>query len=228
MLILQIADLAEQQWGLVTTAQARQSGVSRHAMARLAGDGLLERLSYGVYRVVGSAPSPLDELRAAWLALRPAEIPANRLGEPDAVVSYRSAAKYHQLGDLDADRFEFTIASRTQSRRPDVRFHREQLSSGDWQVVGGVPVTTIAKTIGDLARSRTDGGHLAGVVRDAITIATADVDEIVEALEPHARLYGAQPGDGRGVVARFLEEAGVPRAVQQAVALAPSAFADPR
>jgi predicted transcriptional regulator of viral defense system len=187
-------------------------------MARLANEGVLERVTHGVYRVVG-AGSPLDDLRAAWLALAPELRAADRLREPDAVLSHRSAARYHQLGDLDADRFEFTVATRKQSKRPDVRFHRENLAPSDWQITSGLPVTTIVKTIGDLAKTRTDGGHLAGVVRDAIALASVTAEEISSALDPYAHYYGQQLGHGRALLARLLDDAGIPLATQQAAQL---------
>ncbi len=65
----------------------------------------------------------------------------------------------------------------------------------------------------------TDGGHLAGVVRDAITAQGIDADVITEVLRPHAHRYGVKLGDGTGLVARFLEEAGIPKATRQAVDL---------
>jgi predicted transcriptional regulator of viral defense system len=218
VLVATIAAIADEQWGLVTTAQARAAGVSAQSMARLADDGILERVTHGVYRVVG-AGSPLDELRAAWLALAPDRLAADRLPNPDAVLSHRSAASYHQLGDLDADRFEFTVAVRKQSKRPEVRFHRETLNPSEWQIVSGLPVTTILKTIGDLAKTHTDGGHLGGVVRDAIAVASVSAEEISETLAPYAHLYGQQLGHGLGLLGNLLDEAGVPRATQQAAQL---------
>lgn len=214
MQIAVVAAIAEEQWGLITTSQARAAGVSAQSMARLANEGVLDRLTHGVYRVVGAA-SPLDDLRAAWLGLTPSQRAADRLREPDAVLSHRSAAKYHQLGDLDADRFEFTVAGRKQTKRADVTFHREQLHPDDWQVVSGLPVTTMAKTIGDLAKTRTDGGHLAGVVRDAMALGSITADELSAALAPFAHHYGVRPGQGRALLQYLIEQAGLPKATEE-------------
>jgi predicted transcriptional regulator of viral defense system len=218
VLIAAVAAIADEQWGLVTTAQARAAGATPQTMARLANEGVLERVTHGVYRVVG-AGSPLDDLRAAWLALMPGQRAADRLLKPDAVLSHRSAAKYHQLGDLEADRFEFTVAARKQSKRPDVRFHQEILAPEQWQITTGLPVTTITKTIGDLAKARTDGGHLASVVRDALALSSVTAEEISTTLAPFAHHYGQQLGHGRSLLAQFLDEAGISKATQQAVQL---------
>jgi hypothetical protein len=199
------------QWGMTTTAQARNEGLSSQQLARLADTGALERLRHGVYRVAGVPTNPNDDLRAAWLALAPARTAQERLTDPDVeVVSHRSAAVVHQLGDLDADRLEFTTRARKQTRDSQVRFHRRRLGVGEWTLVDGLPVTTVLATIGDLAAARLDGGHLAGVVRDAVTTHHVDLDEVVAVLSPHAHHYGAPLGQGGTLLTRMLEQAGVP------------------
>jgi len=208
---LDLADVAAEQWGLITTAQASAVGQSPQSVARLAVQGVLDRLTHGVYRLAGTPADPRDDLRAAWLALSPDRTAGERLrDEPPAVVSHRSAARLLQLGDLEADVHEFTVAGRRQTRRPDVRFHVGELTSSDWTVVEGLPVTTAVRTIGDLADKRLDGGHLAGVVRDALITYQLDVDVLIAVLRPHAHRYGVRLGDGQGLLRRFLAEAGVP------------------
>src|SRR5450759_5904129 len=89
-----VGDLAMEQWGLITTAQARNAGLSSQQLARLADTGVLERLRHGVYRAVGAPPNPNDDLRAAWLALAPArtaqELSLIHISEPTrlGMISY--------------------------------------------------------------------------------------------------------------------------------------------
>ncbi|MHA6525486.1 type IV toxin-antitoxin system AbiEi family antitoxin domain-containing protein [Tessaracoccus sp. G1721] len=207
---LDLADIAAEQWGLLTSAQARAAGVSAQSLARYANQGLLERLSHGVYRTSGAPPTPLDGLRAAWLTLDPARRRVDRVREQSpAVVSHRSAALVHRLGDLEADEFEFTTPIRKQTRRPSVRLHRAQLQADDWTVVDGLPVTTVTRTIDDLASDRIDGGHLAGVVRDAMTRHMVDDQKLVAVLRRYAHLYGAPLGDGSALLRRLMQESGV-------------------
>ena len=121
-----LAEIAEDQWGLVTRRQAERAGVSADALRRLTRDSSLERVASGVYHLAG-APSPdHKELRAAWLRLAP-DIPAWERKPDEGVVSHRSAAALYGLGDLPADRHEFTVAKRKQSSRPDMRLHHRQL-----------------------------------------------------------------------------------------------------
>src|SRR5882757_3714761 len=216
-----LGDLASGQWGLLTTAQAHKEGITAQQLARFTTTGLLERQRHGVYRVAGAPPEPDDDIRVAWLALNPHEIASERLAEPGVeVVSHLSAALLHQLGDVDADHLEFTTSHRKQTRDPQIRLHRRTLSPDQWTRAHGLPVTTVITTIDDLAGSRIDGGHLAGVVRDAVTDHHAGVAEVAKALNPHAHHYGAPLGQGAILLQRFLEQAGVPESTHAAGALA--------
>lgn len=217
----EFADIAAEQWGLITTAQARTVGGTPQEMAKLSDRAILERLTHGVYRLIGVAPDPLDEVRAAWLATDPGRRASERLGDSDpVVVSHRSAASIYGLGDLEADRIEFTSNDRRRSRRADVQFHRLSVHHGEWRVVDGLPVTSVTRTIKDLAAAHIDGGHLASVVRDALTEHGVDADQLAQVLAPYAHRYGAPMGNGEAVMRRFLREAGISEPVGRAVELA--------
>lgn len=216
--------LAAGQWGLFTTAQARALGVSPQTVARMCARGDAQRLRHGVYRIAGVGEGALDDLRADWIALEPVVTVENRLVDDAAlaVVSHRSAAVLHQLGDLDADVNEFRVGSRRQTRQHGTRFHLRPVDRTEWTVVSGLPVTRIPVTISDLAAVHADGGHLAGVVRDAVMTAHVDVDELAAALAPHAHCYETTRGDGEALLQRFLNEAGLPASVARAVHLTAS------
>ncbi|HYO20466.1 MAG TPA: type IV toxin-antitoxin system AbiEi family antitoxin domain-containing protein [Dermatophilaceae bacterium] len=207
-----LLDLAAEQWGMFTTSQARQEGLSAQVLARLADNGYLERIRHGVYRIAGTPHGPAERLQAAWLALRPDLAAHARLVQDsvEAVVSHRSAAQLHQLGDLDADRLEFTASRRRQARDSDVRFHLAVVPRQDWTLVDGLPVTTPLRTITDLAQVRLDGGHLAGIVRDAVTTLHLDPDQVARGLRPFAHHYGAALGDGHAFLSDLLHLVGVP------------------
>jgi len=227
-----VSELAADQWGLVTSAQTKAEGVSSQQMARLADTGRLERLRHGVYRVAGTPSHPHDDLRAAWLALDPARTAAERMTGADVgVVSHRSAAIVHRLGDLDADYLDFIIQSRKQTRDPRIRFHRRYLDVKDQTLVDGLPVTTALATIGDLASAQLDGGHLAGVVRDAVMTQRVDLDDVTGILGPFAHHYGVPRGGGAELLQQLLYQAGIPeniRAVALLVAPQPRTTLPPR
>ena len=169
--------------------------------------GTLTRVAYGVYRITGAPIHPHEELRAAWLALDPRRSAAERLASTDlgGVVSHRSAAWVHELGDIDADVKEFTVSARRRTRRPDHRFHIGCVAMGEWTRVGGLPVTNPLRTIADLAADRLDGGHLAGILRDTLDKGKASRGDIENVLEPHSRRYGLRRHDGQLLVEHLLD-----------------------
>ena len=77
--MLDLAEIAASQWGLVTTAQARATGSPPRKTWRGYTKAGWSGSLYGVYRVSGTPPSPLDDLRAAWLTLDPARTADQRL-----------------------------------------------------------------------------------------------------------------------------------------------------
>jgi len=193
-----VAELAATQWGLVTAAQAERLGVSRMQLTRLAGSGLLTRLSHGVYLSRWVAPDALTDLRAAWLSLDPARTAEERLATDltDAVVSHASAAELHDLGSLYPNRLEFTSARRRQTRRTDVRLHHRPLPRLDVTVVRGLPVTTPARTVLDLLIQRQDTEHVAQVLGEAATRGVLDTRGLADRLAPVAASHGHPAGDG--------------------------------
>lgn len=177
--------LGSTQRGLVTTTQAREAGLSGVDLTRLTDSGKLLRVRHGVYALPSAGMDRLQDLRAAWLA-------ASANG--DVVVSGASAAAVHRLGDLVPAAHEFTAPVRRQSTLPDLRFHRSKLSDHDVTVVDGLPVTTVVRTAADLAASSLDSGHLAGLLSAAVEDGDVDVDELAQALSPHAARYGFDTG----------------------------------
>jgi Transcriptional regulator, AbiEi antitoxin len=214
-----LAGIAAGQWGMITTAQAVAADVSAQAVARLANDGQLERLAHGIYRLAGTPPHPHDEIRALWLGIDPRRVASDRIADVEvAVVSHRSAAVLLELGDIAADVVEFTVATRHQTRRRDVRIHHGTVGASERTLVDGLPVTTPLRTISDLASSRLDRGHLGGVVRDAVIEHHLPVAKAAAILSQHAREYGAAAGNGMALVELMLDEAGLPQATLDAVA----------
>ncbi len=130
-IMLPLADLAEEQWGLITRRQAQAAGVSQATLTRLVSADILDRVAHGVYRLAGSSPADHLGLRAAWLQLDP-ETPGWERRPEQGIVSHRSAAALYGIGHLPADRHEFTLPVRRQTRRQDVRLHIGTISDGLW------------------------------------------------------------------------------------------------
>ena len=206
--ISRLSAIAADQWGLVTRRQAERAGVPRATFDRMTSDeGLMERVAHGVYRLT-LAPSPDHvALRAAWLQLAP-DVPAWERTPDQGVVSHRSAAAVYGIGELPADRHDFTFPTRRQSRRADVRLHQRQLTTGDWIQLRGLLVTRPARIASDLLRENEDPGAVAQITADAIRAAYDYPGTFAEALAPHAASFGLRRGDGLALLRWLLDLVG--------------------
>ncbi len=207
--LTRLSELAQDQWGLVTRRQAENAGVSRATLQRLADNKVLERVSRGVYRLAGAPEPDHVELRAAWLQLAP-DIPAWKRTADEGVVSHRSAAALYGLGHLPADRHEFTVTRRRQSRRPDVRLHHRRLSEAEWISLRGLPVTRPSRIAADLLADREDPEAVAYVIVDAIRPVYDYPGTFAEVLAPYAAQFGLRRGDGMALLRWLLDLVGDP------------------
>ena len=206
-----IARIAEDQWGLVTRRQAEGAGVSQATLQRLAKTGILDRVAHGVYRLTGAPPPDYLDLRAAWLQLAP-EVPAWERTPEQGVVSHRSAAALYGLGHLPADRHEFTLPERRQSRRSDVRLHRRAVRPDEWIVLHGIPVTRPSRIAADLLDDKEDPEAVAQVIADALRPVYDYPGAFADALAPYATSFGLRRGDGLALFRWLLDTAGDPDA----------------
>lgn len=205
-----LAQIAQDQWGLVTRRQAERAGVSPATLQRLASESVLERVAQGVYHLAG-APTPDHlALRATWLQLAP-DVLAWERTPADGVVSHRSAAAVYGLGHLPADRHEFTLPARRQSRRPDVRLHHRQVGEGEWISLRGLPVTRPARIAADLLADREDPEAVAHIVADGIRGAYDYPGTFADALAPHAAKFGLRRQDGIALLRWLLDLVGDPQ-----------------
>jgi predicted transcriptional regulator of viral defense system len=165
-----LGHIAEDQWGLITRRQAHDAGISPRTLDRLAtGEAFVRRVAHGVYQLIGAPEPDHLALRAAWLQLAPDVFAWDREAA-DGVVSHRSAADMYGLGHQPADRHEFTVAKRRQSRRPDVRIHSRELEDGEWIVLRGLPVTRPSRIASDLLFENEDPGAVAQIIADSIRL----------------------------------------------------------
>jgi hypothetical protein len=204
-----LAEFAQDQWGLITRRQIERVGVSRATVTRLAADhGLLDRVAAGVYRLT-VAPIPDHMLlRAAWLQLAP-DVPAWERTADQGVVSHRSAAAMYGIGHLPADRHEFTVPRRRQTRRPDVRLHVRELDHG-WIKMGGLLVTLPSRIAADLLADHEDPEAVAQLIADSIGPVFDYAGSFADALAPYAGRFGLRKGDGLALLRWMLDLVGDP------------------
>lgn len=205
-----LGHIAEDQWGLITRRQAQDAGISPRTLDRLGtGEAFVRRVAHGVYQLIGAPEPDHLPLRAAWLQLAPDVFAWDREAK-DGVVSHRSAADMYGLGHQPADRHEFTVAKRRQSRRPDVRIHSRDLEDGEWIVLRGLPVTRPSRIASDLLFDNEDPGAVAQIVADSIREVYDYPGTFADSLAPHAARFGFRRGDGVAILKWLLDLVGDP------------------
>jgi hypothetical protein len=210
MTVSRIGEAAQDQWGLITRRQAGLVGVPQTTMERLTAPGsVLDRVAHGVYRMAGAPEPDHLALRAAWLQLEPGVWAWERT-PVQGVVSHRSAAALYGLGHLPADRHEFILPGRKQTRRPDVRLYQGSLSAGEWVRLSGLPVTRPARIVSDLLDDHEDPEAVAQIVADALRGNYDYPGVFADCLAAQASRFGLRRGDGLGVMRWLLDLVGDP------------------
>lgn len=144
-----LLDLASEHDGLVTTQLAAQAGITRRTLAGMAQRGRLERVSRGVYRVVHLNPGPLSSYREAILWAR-------SHNGPPAALSHESALVIFGLTDANPSKIHVTTPQGARLRRarpPRIVIHQARLENEDVVEHEGLPVTSVKRTVLDLART---------------------------------------------------------------------------
>jgi hypothetical protein len=170
-----LARLASANHGVVTRPQLLRAGISSNAVEHRLRSGALIAVHRGVYRVGHWAPS----VEARYLA-------AVRACGEGAALSGRAAG--HLLGLLKGASPPPEVTTRTERRIDGIGTRRSRhLDARDTTVFRGIPVTTVPRTLVDLA-------------------ATLSFDDLARACHEAGVVFGTTPADVDKVVA------GCPRA----------------
>ena len=162
-----VAELARRQHGVVSAAQLRGAGLQRGAVALRIREGRLHAVQRGVYAVGHTVLSQRGRLWAAVLAAG---------GPTRAAVSHRSAAGVWDLAPANGRRVELITLAESHARS-GLRVHRSRSLKPARDVVlepDGLPVTTVARTLVDLAGAL-DAHRLERAVHRAETLRLLDV-----------------------------------------------------
>jgi len=134
----QLARIASKNHGVVTRRDLARAGITGAEIKHRVGVGALIRVHWGVYRVGHRAPS----LESRYLA-------AVRACGEEAVLSGRAAGYY--LGILKGGPPPPEVTGPTERRVRGVKTRRSLLDPRDITVVRGIAVTTVPRTLVDLA-----------------------------------------------------------------------------
>ena len=205
--LVRLGSIAERRWGLVTTAQAEDAGVSRKQLSRMSSAGAIERVTQGVYRMAGAPPQEHEAIYATWLALGGATTPRTATGVASIVTAGVTAAVVHDVGDFFLDGFDFIVPARKGTRLPAVRLRIRHLTRDEVIPVDGLPTLTVERTVADLVELGTDLSLVADVVRDAVRAdKLVAPDRLVSYLDPMA---ARRKDDGRSLANDLFKLAGV-------------------
>ncbi len=123
---------------MVSARQLAEFGFPRETIARWVKEQRLHRIHRGVYAVGHTSLTWEGRCMAAVLANAP------------AVASHKTAAWIWELRRWRPGRFDLTAPTRRHRREPIV-VHFARLAPEDVAVVDGIPVTSVARTLLDLA-----------------------------------------------------------------------------
>jgi hypothetical protein len=148
--------------GIVTAGELKAAGLSAAQVRRFVRQGVLLHVGYGAYARAALVGQVADD-RVGGQTLRLASVLA--VAGPGAVGSHHSAAAIHGLDQLGRQPPAVVVVTRapggSRTGRPGVRLHIAALPSRHVTVRSGVRVTSVARTVVDLART---SSFRAGVV----------------------------------------------------------------
>src|SRR4051794_607753 len=171
---LEMAALAARQHGVVARTQLADLGLGRHEIGRLLARGRLHPLHRGVYAVGHRKVTGLGVWTAGVLAA----------GE-GAVLSHRSAGALWGVREWSSQRVEVSAPRRRRARAGMV-LHEVRLPADQVTVHDGIPVTTPARTLLDLAATL-DEHRLARAAERAEALRLTSPTSLAELVDRYPR-----------------------------------------
>lgn len=168
--------LAREQHGVVTRRQLFGLGLTRRGIEHRCARGRLHFVGRGIYAVGRAELTPYGRWMAAVLAAG---------GPGIAALSYSSAAALYGIGVERAAGVEVTRLSEDPIRVKGIKVYRRPGLRPGWFVVReGIPVTSPAQTLIDLA-ARHDQVTVERCVNEADRLKVIRTDDLREALDAH-------------------------------------------
>lgn len=152
-----LAQLARQQAGYFTAAQALALGHSYASQHYHVERGNWTRVDRGVFRL-RDWPVTAHEDLVRW----------SLWAGGDAVVSHDSALALYDLGDSNPARVHLTVPKGFRKQGPGVELHRGELDADDVRDAEGFRVTVPLRSLIDAAASDMDGDQLGTAIDQAV------------------------------------------------------------
>jgi hypothetical protein len=187
----EIAAIAGRQGGVIGRRQLTALGLSASAIDRRLRDGRLHLLHRGVYAVGHRSLGVVGRRWAAVLAY-----------EPRAVLSHATAGAAWNIRPSSAATIDVTVGRPGRARRAGVRLHwRRTITPDEVAELDGLPITTPARTLLDLAAGGMHGRSL------EVAVDAAERQRLLDFADLHELLarYPGRPGTPslKAVLARY-------------------------
>jgi predicted transcriptional regulator of viral defense system len=173
-----VHDLALDQHGYLTAAQARGAGVDHRALAMMCRRGTLIREAFGLYR------DPLISV-TRWAPYMAAALWPQRT---HGVLSHETALALYDLSDVNPAVIHLTIPKAYRVRRAPpswYRLHHDDLQPNEVTRLEGLPVTTVIRSLRDCHRAHLGPALLRQAIAEARRtghLSPADADQLSEEL----------------------------------------------
>lgn len=216
--INKLYDLASAQWGIFTSTQAVDLGVSRNQLTRMANDGRIEHIAYGTYRITAGEETENTVVKATWLSLYPKKTAFERLSTfpYDAVATGRTAACLQGYGDFYESPYCFIVAQNKRTTRKELEFLHESIEARDVDLTFGIPSTTPNRTLADLLKLEEEPSLIDDYVEQASSSGYIfDEKRLAALLEPICNSHGYQ--NGAEYVKSLLGRSAIPAALASAL-----------
>jgi len=176
-----ILRLAQIQHEVVSRGQLTRLGLSRDAVTHRLRSGRLHRVHHGIF----AAGRP-------GLTVRGRQLAAVMAYGPKAVLSHRSAGALWELLTTSQGLVDVTVPGTSRRPQKQIRIHRaRELADEDLAVVDGIPVTSVARTLLDLA-GVLNAGELVKAVEQAERSGRLDLAALGRLLGRSSRHPGAR------------------------------------
>ena len=153
-----VRELALDQYGYITTAEAEEIDVPAVELRKLAARGALTHVGRGLYRVADAPATNRDQLAEAV-----------RLMGRDAYLTHDAVLALHQLALVNPRRIRVATPHRVRAVLPGFiqLVHRTDLPPAALTIYEGIPCTTVAQALLD-CRGLVMTERLAEARRDAL------------------------------------------------------------
>lgn len=177
-------EAAAAQEGQFTTQQAAEAGYSPQLLVHHVRGGRILRVRRGIYRLVHFPAGEHEELVTVWL-----------WSEQAGVLSHETALGLHRLSDALPAQVHLTLPAAWKKRRfrvPEgVLLHHANVNGNERAWAGPVPITSVSRTLNDLARSGLSPELLLQAAQQALRrglTTRSEIGDVEHALEPFGGL----------------------------------------